>query len=49
MHHGIEWSNVVRMMLDSPSYETENDKIEEIALTEDNADEVMRIFNNMML
>lgn len=35
------------MMIDAPSYETENED-EEIVLTEDNSDDILNYVNNLM-
>ena len=46
--HGIPWGTVQRMLIDAPGVEdedtTKNDT--EIVLTDDNADEVMKIINS---
>lgn len=36
------------MMLDAPSYDTDDNKDEEIALTESNSEDIMNYVNNMM-
>ena len=47
--HGIPWGTVQRMLIDAPGVEdedtTKNDT--EIVLTDDNADEVMKLINNL--
>lgn len=45
--NGIAWSVVQRMMIDAPSYDTD-DKEESIALTENNSEDIMNYVNNMM-
>ena len=46
--HGIPWGTVQRMLIDTPGVEDEDTKKEdtEIVLTDDNADEVMKIINS---
>lgn len=46
--HGIPWGTVQRMLIDEPGVEDEDTKKEdtEIVLTDDNADEVMKIINS---
>lgn len=46
--HGIPWGTVQRMLIDAPRVEDEDTKKEdtEIVLTDDNADEVMKIINS---
>lgn len=46
--HGIPWGTVQRMLIDAPGVEDEYTKKEdtEIVLTDDNADEVMKIINS---
>ena len=46
--HGIPWGTVQRMPIDAPGVEDEDTKKEdtEIVLTDDNADEVMKIINS---
>lgn len=45
--NGIAWSIVQKMMVDAPSYDMD-EKEEEIALTENNSDDIMNYVNNMM-
>lgn len=45
--NGIAWSIVQKMMVDAPSYDMD-EKDEEIALTENNSDDIMNYVNNMM-
>jgi hypothetical protein len=47
LHNGIAWAIVQRIMVDLPSYDSE-DKEEEIALNSENADNIMNFINNMM-
>lgn len=46
--HGIPWGTVQRMLIDAPGVEDEDTKKEdtEIVLTDNNADEVMKIINS---
>ena len=46
--NGIAWSVVQKMMIDAPSYDLDDGKEEEIALTENNSDDIMNYVNNMM-
>jgi hypothetical protein len=46
--NGIAWSVVQRMMIDSPSYDTNTGEDEEIALTENNTEDIMNYVNNLM-
>lgn len=46
--HGIAWSIVQRMMIDAPSYDTEDDNVREIELTEDNQQQVLNYVNSLM-
>ncbi|MDO4782986.1 MAG: hypothetical protein Q4A09_07220 [Capnocytophaga felis] len=45
LHEGIAWSLVQRMMIDAPSYETEDDENEDVALTDENAEYFLNYFN----
>lgn len=45
--NGIAWSVVQRMMIDAPSVDI-GDGEEEIALTEDNSQQIMDYVNSMM-
>lgn len=47
--HGIPWGTVQRMLIDAPGVEDDEDTKKEdteIVLTDDNADEVMKIINS---
>ena len=47
--HGIAWSVVQRMMIDAPSYQTNEDgDIEEIELTENNSEQILNYVNSLM-
>jgi hypothetical protein len=46
--NGIAWSVVQRMMIDAPSFDMNTGDDEEIALTENNTDDIMNYVNNMM-
>jgi hypothetical protein len=47
--NGIAWSVVQRMMIDAPSFEMDKgNEDEEIALTENNTDNIMNYVNNLM-
>lgn len=46
--HGIAWSIVQRMMIDAPSYDTEDDNVREIELTEDTQQQVLNYVNSLM-
>ena len=46
-HEGIAWPIVQRLMIDAPSYDYDADD-EDIVLTDDNVDQVLRMVNNMM-
>lgn len=48
--HGISWGTVQRMIIDAPGVEDEEDSTKgdtEIVLTDENADEVLRMINNI--
>ena len=47
--HGIPWGTVQRMLIDAPGVEDEDTTKNntEIVLTDDNADEVMKLINNL--
>lgn len=45
--NGIAWSVVQRMMVDAPSVDFDDGE-EEIALTEDNSQQIMDYVNNLM-
>jgi len=45
--NGIAWTIVQKMMVDAPSYDMD-EQDEEIALTENNSDDIMNYVNNMM-
>lgn len=47
--HGIPWGTVQRMLIDAPGVEDEDTTKSdtEIVLTDDNADEVMQLINNL--
>lgn len=47
LHEGIAWPIVQRLMIDAPSYDYDADD-ENIVLTDDNVDQVLRMVNNMM-
>ena len=46
--HGIAWSVVQRMMIDAPSYVTDDDNVREIELTEDNQQQILDYVNSLM-
>ncbi len=46
MHEGISWGLVQRFLIDSPSYDSNGDD-NNVVLTEDNADNILRLVNNM--
>jgi hypothetical protein len=46
--NGIAWSVVQKMMIDAPSFDMDNDEDKEIALTENNAQDIMNYVNSMM-
>ena len=48
LHNGIAWAIVQRIMVDLPSYDSEDKGEEEIALNSENADNIMNFINNMM-
>lgn len=48
--HGIPWGTVQRMLIDAPGVEDDEDTKKEdteIVLTDDNADEVMKLINSI--
>ena len=47
--HGIPWGTVQRMLIDAPGVEDEDTTKgdTEIVLTDDNADEVMKLINRL--
>ena len=47
LHHNISWATVQRLLIDAPKYETEDRKDKTIEITDDNADEIMTMLNNI--
>ena len=47
--HGISWGTVQRMLIDAPGVEDEDTtkNNSEIVLSDDNADEVLKLINSM--
>lgn len=43
----MPWATVLRLLIDAPSVESDDEDGEEIALTADNADKVLEMINRM--
>ena len=48
--NGIAWSTVQKMMIDAPSYDTEEEEgeVEDMILTDSNSESIMEYVNSMM-
>ncbi|MDR1585381.1 MAG: hypothetical protein LBS07_04300 [Prevotellaceae bacterium] len=48
MHHEIAWNVVQRIMIDAPNVDTDTDKnSEDIVITDDNADDILKQINKL--